>query len=129
MRLSLNLKGRPLALLLIPLQLWMVTWLVTDIHPARTPGHHIHPLFSLVQVGSIHAGSVKPKGQPGERAPHASGGHFFCSFDHGGHVGAMAPPLVSLSLTLSSLPEPPPRYAFSLVTHTAPPPLRPPKRS
>lgn len=106
---------RFLVLLLIPLNLWMVTWLVTDVHlKSVSPSHHVHPLFS------------KPVGKECGIPTKPSMGHFFCSVDHGGHIGALALPLGPLSLIFSSFSQPLPCYAFSLTTYITPPPLRPP---
>ncbi len=113
---------RFLSPLLILMILWMSTWMVTDIHVLYADdGHNPHPVFSI-QADDAAAGIQDLASQAGDD----SDGCHFCSYDHGGHIGAMAFPgnFIPTFLPPPSEYFPPYSFASSPLTHS--PSLRPP---
>ena len=114
---------RFLSATLILMTLWMSTWLVTDIHVVYAgDGHHPHPVFSIQADDAGSHASVDPADE--ETQDHHS--CHFCSYDHGGHIGAMVLPMQWGILC----PQPPNGdllpYFRSCSPHIHPPKLRPP---
>jgi len=114
---------RFLSATLILMTLWMSTWLVTDIHVVYAgDGDHPHPVFSIQADDAGSHASDHPAGE-GTQDHHRC---HFCSYDHGGHVGAMVLP-EQLDLFCPHLPSgylsP---YFHSCSPHHHPPKLRPP---
>ena len=108
---------------LILMTLWMSTWLVTDIHIAYAADtHNPHPVFSLSVDDTASDEAIPPASEGGQDGH----GCHFCSYDHGGHVGALAfqgSPATTFHPPASGY-FPPYRFSFSPLTH--PPFLRPP---
>ncbi|WP_022947087.1 hypothetical protein [Methylohalobius crimeensis] len=115
---------RTLSWLLSVSILWMSTWLVTDIHGVYVGARsHAHPL--LIQQAAVEKDADLAKGQQEDGKDSSSHCHF-CSYDHGGHVGALVmlesanPMLLGVSEAASFA------YLFSWFDLTAPPRQRPP---
>ncbi len=113
---------RFLSSLLILMTLWMSTWLVTDIHLVYAANaHNPHPVFSMQLDDTVEKATLLGSGE-GED----SHGCHFCSYDHGGHVGALA---FQGNLTATFYPPSPgyfPPYLFTVSPLTHTPFLRPP---
>lgn len=113
--------NRFLSALLVIVTLWMSTWMVTDIHVVIAADKPLpHPVFSAQADLTPSTDSGILQQTEDDHTCH------FCSYDHGGHIGALALPEHFLPIAMERGTTLLPPYSFIL---SATPPshlLRPP---